>query len=257
MKKSGSYVKFDVSEPPIGHEPDRSVYGFKAQPRDRDILPLVFKGSVGEIEGYGKSFEELFREDSLTAGEEIALFNVYLLEKKGLVKLTNPQKEYLNHKFDRVGYGNILETVADFDNGDKSMPKRKDPDRRILLIDRPELLVVEDGIIKEVRGGERKPKLWPGNGYVGRTCDGPYDSDGVPMETWSTRKQAEQTWLSAGADIDFAKDAVSYAWSRDESQGKAVLSRRFFARVSGRFCLDADGDPGTRLGVVGRSPVSR
>ena len=262
MPQTASYVEFNISEPPIGHDRKRtiSVYGFEEQRLGtREIRPLSFKGRVGETEGYGKPYEELFNGGSLTLGEEAALFNLYLLAQRGLVELPEPQRAYLTHKFDRIGYGNILHTVVDFDNGDASMPIKHDSDRRVLLIDRPELLVVENGRIKEVKAGEidPKPKLWPGSGYVGRTCDGAYDPDGVPLETWETRGQAESRWIDAGADQDFAKDAVSYAWSRGEGQGKAIVGRRFFVRGSGRFDLYADGYPGDRDGGVGRSPVGR
>ena len=127
---------------------------------------------------------------------------------------------------------------------------------RVLLINRPELLVVENGMIKEVHGGERVPTLWPENGYVGRTPNGAYTSNG-PIETWPTREQAQQTWIDVGADEKFARDAVSYSWARNEGQGKAVVYRGFFNRDYGLFDLDAGGDPRDGYGMVGRIPASR
>ncbi|MBI5061771.1 MAG: hypothetical protein HZB67_05665 [Candidatus Aenigmarchaeota archaeon] len=254
--KTTSYVRFDVSELPVGHEPERTVkaYGF-AEPEPRVLKPLSFTGQVGEIVDYGSPFGDLFKEGSLTLGESAALFNAYLSAKRGLWEPTKGQREYLDHLFDRIGYGHVCQTVVDFNNGDKSNLV-KEGCKRVLLIDSPELLVVENGVIKEAKGGERKPKLWPQNGYVGRTCDGSYDPDGVPLETWETRKQAEQTWLDVGADQEFATDAVSHTWAREEDQGIAVVYRGFFGSGDGRFVLDADGGPGSRGGSVGRVPAN-
>ena len=73
-----------------------------------------------------------------------ALFNAYLLEKRGKLNLTEAQKRRLGEYFDTQFQGNVCDTFIDHDNGDKSMAKRNDSDRRVLLIDRPELLVVEN-----------------------------------------------------------------------------------------------------------------
>ena len=169
---------------------------------------------------------------------------------------------YLNHKFDRLGYGNILQTVVDYDavNSDdrvRSLKKGKDSDRRVLLINRPNKIVTENGIIIKVNG-EGKPKLWPEPGYAGRTCDGAYDEDGIPRETWPTREQAEETWPQDTKDSrEFATDAVSYAYARNEGEGKAVVYRWFFSRADGRFDLFACRNPRNGNDGVGRSPVSR
>ncbi len=93
--KTASYVEFDVSELPVGHDKQRitEVYGFKRQEMEpRELKPLSFKGRVMEIEGYEKPFGDLFKKGSLALDEEVALFNVYLLSRMGLVKLTEPQK---------------------------------------------------------------------------------------------------------------------------------------------------------------------
>ncbi|MBL7206542.1 MAG: hypothetical protein ISS36_03010 [Candidatus Aenigmarchaeota archaeon] len=259
MSTENSGVYFNMSELPLGHEERKTVktYGFEEQTlKPRDLKPLSFEGTVSETEGYGKTFEDLFKEGSLTLGGEVALFNIYLLSRRGAIGLTEPQREYLSHKFDRIGHGNILETVVDFDNGDKSKPAPEGY-KRVLLINRPELLVIENGIIKEVKGGERKPKLWPANGYAERTCDGSYDEDGVPIKTNPDRKTAERTWVDIGADEEFARDAVSYSWGRNEYEGKVIMSRRFFNSDSGRFYLDADRNPDAGNSRIGRSPVSR
>ncbi len=258
--KAVQYVEFDVSLLPVGHEPERvvKIYGFDEQRLGpREIKPVSFKGRVGEIEGYGQPYDDLFKEGSLTQGEAWRLFNAYLSARRGLWKPTPEQAKYLNHLFDRVGYGNILETVIDFDSGDRSKPANEGS-RRVLQINRPELLVVENGIIKEVKGGERKPKNWPANGYVGRTCDGAYDEDGVPIKTWPRREQAEATWpQDTKENREFAQDAVSYAYARNEGGGKAVVLRGFFDRGGGRFGLCAGGGPWGGDDGIGRSPASR
>ena len=258
MAKTASYVEFDLSLPLVGYVKERTedVHGFEKQSLGpRQLKSLSFKGSVGEIEGYGTPFGALFNEGSLTLGESAALFNAYLLARRGLWTPTKPQKEYLDHLFDRVCYGNILQTVVDFNNGKKSKPA-KEGYKRVLVIDRPKL-VVKNGIITKVEGGQVKPKLWPKNGYVGRSCDGSYDTDGVPFETWETREQAEQTWLDVGADRQFAQDAVSYSWSRNEGDGIALVVRRFFYRDDGRFYLSANWNPDSGNDDIGRVPLNR
>ena len=255
MPKITQYVDFNVSELPIGHDVSRTIqtYGFRQQVLEpREVHPREFRGRIGEIEGHG-SYGKLFRQGSLTQGEQAALWNAYLLHKKGAIELSEPQIKYLDSMFDRVGYGNVLETIIDFDNGDRSM-KAPPGSRRVLMINRPNDFSVKNGQIAEVNGGERKPKIWSANGYVARTCDGPYDEDGFPILTLPTRQESEQTWLDAGADQEFASMAVSYAWSRNEGQGKAIVRRGFFIPVGGRFNLGAYSNPDVRDDEVGRVP---
>ena len=256
--KIAQYVEFDVSELPVGHEPERKVYGFESTPRI--VRPLAFEGRIGELEDRGKLFGDLLTKEEgreyATAGDMAALFNIYLLEKRGLFKPTGEQRQMLGRYFDEIVQGNTCDTVVDFDNGDRSKTAPEGY-RRVLLINRPELLVVENGRIKEVKGGERKPKLWPVDGYVGRTCDGSYDEDGVPRKTWPTRPEAEQTWTDVQADKNFANAAVSYSWAREEGQGIAIVVRRFFNHDDGRFYLIASRNPDDWNDDVGRVPLSR
>src|SRR3989338_3877162 len=109
MVRTSKYVDFDISLLPVGHEPIRTVYGFDT--KTSQARPLSFRGSIGEISGLGKPYGELFSEGTLTLGENAALWNLYLAEKRGLVKLPKAKKEYLDNIFGRGGYGNILETV--------------------------------------------------------------------------------------------------------------------------------------------------
>ncbi len=98
----------------------------------------------------------------------------------------------------------------------------------------------------------------PEPGYVGRTYNGPYDEDGFPIETWTTREQAEATWpQDTENNRKFAKDVVSYSYARNEGEGKAFVCRGLFGRADGRFGLNASRVIGDGSSGVGRSPVSR
>src|SRR3989338_8030438 len=160
--KTASYVEFDVSELPVG----ASKGGIVGLDVSREPQPLSFKGRVREIEGYGKSFGELFQEGidgdpSLALDQEAKLWNAYLSAQRGLWKPTEGQMAYLNHKFDRHSYGNILQTIVDYDavnydteegEGVRALEKRKDSDRRVLLINRPDEVVTKDVIIVQANG---------------------------------------------------------------------------------------------------------
>ncbi len=275
------HVEFDVSLLPVGHELERAVkiYSLEEQRLEpRELKPISFKGRVRGMVSYGTPFGWLFQEGidghtSLTIDEEMALANAYLSTLCGLWKPTEDQLAYLNHKFDRIGYGNILQTIVDFDavgydndEGEsvRALKKRKDSDRRVLLINRPDEVVTEDTIIVQVKGGERVPTIWPEPGYVGRTPAGAYTSRGVPILTLPTREEAEATWPhDTEANIKFAKDAVSHVYVGNEGQGKAFVICKFFDRYSGRFELSTFENPSSRCNGssrnrglwIGRSPV--
>lgn len=268
MPEIASCVKFDINLLPIGHT--RGVYDFEAHPRA--LEPLAFNGGVGNLEDRSHPYGDLFQPADgrlyATLGDMAALWNAYLSAKRGLFKPTDGQRALLAQYFDRTDRGNVCMTIIDYDHGDPSMKKRHDSDRRVLLINSPERVVFEGRRITEVIGGDAKPKLWPDLGFAGRTCDGSYDEDGVPLETWTTREQAERTWTTIGDDPVFAKKAVSYVWSRIRRQGKAIVIRTFLDHDMGHFHLDADGetvghvyiDDGKVIhGVdpIGRVPVSR
>jgi len=145
---------------------------------------------------------------------------------------------------------------VDYDNGDRGLKKPNDSYSSVLWIVEPEEFDV-DGNRWKANGGDAKNKVIPASGYVGRTCDGAYDPDGAPFETWNKRAQAEKTWTDRGFDPEFARKAVSYFYSRNEGQGTTVVDRWFFNDDYGRFNLVALRNPDYRSPDFGRLVSSR
>ena len=92
-----SYVRFNVSELPIGTEGGSDIVGF--DPVSRNLQPLVFRGSIGETEGFGQLYGDLLKKEPgqefATAGDMAALFNVYLSARRGKAQ---PNPDALLHK---------------------------------------------------------------------------------------------------------------------------------------------------------------
>jgi len=252
MPQTMSTVYFNVREFPI-YASTGDVVGLSTE---RSLIPLQFEGDVGaEITDLGKQYKELHK-GSITAGDEVALFNAYLLSELGRFEPTAEQRRVLDYLFNQKGRGNVCNNGVDYNNGDKSLKKPNDSYRSVLWIVEPEDFVLENGIWKAV-GGEAKNKIIPDSGYVGRTCDGAYDPYGPPYKTWETREQAEKTWTDAGFSQEFAVKAVSYFYSRNEGAGTAVVGRRYWDDDVGRFYLYADRDPDDGYPLIGRLFASR
>ena len=252
MARTVSSVYFKVSELPVGALAGRIV----GLDNERETHPLEFEGEVApKITDFSETYGKLHR-GSITAGDEAALFNAYLLRQLGKFEPDEDQAGVLDYLFGQAGRGNVCNNGVDYNNGDGEAKRPNDSYRSVLWVNEPDGFELSDDVWVP-KGGESKPKVIPASGYVGRTQDGAYDPDGAPFETWNSRELAEQTWTSAGFTPEFASMAVSYFRSRNEGEGTAVVVRWYWVGDLGRFFLDADWYPDYRYPYVGRLSASR
>ena len=149
--RTAPYLKFDLSPPRVGA---RGFVGFDST---GELSPISYRGSVGALEDYGQPYSDLWK-GSITAGDELALFNAWLLKKRGQFKPTGDQRKVLAGLFEKIGQGNVCDNVVDYSNGDKAMSKPNDSYRRALWVVRPVDIDWESG---RVKGGEDHKVVLP------------------------------------------------------------------------------------------------
>ena len=253
--KIAPYVRFDVSELPVG----ASRGGIVGLDVSREPKPLVFRGNVStEIEGFSERYQGV-RKGSITAGEAVALWNLYLSRDLGKTEPTEEQMGVLKYLFNNRGRGNVCDNAVNYNDHGKLT--EKEGFSRAAVITRPDGFRFNDetSLWEPVLGEDSEVVRLhlPKTGYVRRTNDGLYHPSGFPFDTSPTRTEAEKSLTDVGFSPKFAKLAVSYFYSRSEDSGTVAVDRRFWYDDYGRFLLLANRNPDNRYDSVGRLAVSR
>ena len=257
MTSTISRVYFKVSELPIGAIEGGRIMGLDSPPNR--LKPLAYEGKVGtEMESFGGQYSDLHN-DSIILGDELALWNAYLLEKRGKVKPTDEQRRVFSYLFDESGKGNVCDNAVNYNDHGGLKPKKGYSRAAVIIHPEDFTLNRETGLWESSLGEASKVDHLhlPRTGYVRLTNDGSYHPSGFPFDTAESRAEAEQSWTDRGFDPEFATLAVSYFWSRGEGQGASAVDGWYNGAGVGRFDVDADRNPDGRSPVIGRLPVSR
>jgi len=248
-------ISFKVSQYPVG----ASSGGVIGLDTARNLVPLEFEGKTAtERTGFGEQYQHLHR-GSITAQEDLALWNAYLMAKLCKYEPDQRQRDALNFLYDRFGQGHVCDNAVNYSDHGTLQPKKGYA--RAAIFTHPESFKFnkDSGLWEVNRGeGEMVHDFIPGTGFPELTNDGAYNPEtGFPLSTVS-REQAEASYTSRGFSPEFARMAVSRFWSRDEGAGVKAVDRYCSDDGSlGRFGLDADDEPGGRSPIIGSFRVSR
>jgi len=248
-------VNFKVSEYPVG----ASNGGIVGLDTARDLIPLVFEGSTAiERTNLGRQYKDLHR-DSITAQEDLALWNAYLMAELGKLEPGEEQREVLDFLYSRFGQGHVCDNAVDY-NDPGSLRSKKGYARAAIFTRLEGFRFNRDSGVWEVIQGEGTMvhDFIPGTGFPELTNDGAYHPEtGFPFST-ASRKQAEASYTSRGFSPEFARMAVSKFWSQSEGAGvKAVDRCCNDGGYGGRFSLYANNDPRSWDPNFGSFHVSR
>jgi len=209
------------------------------------IAPFIYEGHVGsEITGFGKQFKDIHA-DSITLGDQAALFQAYLARELGEYQPPKELGKVLDYLFNEIGRSNFTNDACDYDNG-KNLRKAKPSDRSVRWIVRPDKFEFVDDKWQAVLGEDSNVYriLVPEGGYMELTNDGFVRPDtGTPFSTVPSREEAEKSWTSRGYDRKFAQKVVSRFWSKSEGQGTTSVIRWYDTADGGRFDVYAYYDP--------------
>ena len=162
--------------------------------------------------------------------------------------------------FNVIGRGNAANDACDYDNGDRSLRKRKYRSVRWVVNpagfnDNGEIQINEDPEKRPV--SEIYNSLVPSSGFGVVTMDGMARPDtGTPFAT-GTRKQALKSIIKSGVPEEHAEKFLYYFSSREYGQGKAAVSRWYYDDHYGSFIVYADNEPRVRSPVLCSFLVSR
>ncbi len=242
---------FRVREFPLGVTIGGRTVGSAVAPKAPRYLELNEDVDI-EIADLGKQFKDLHK-GSITAQKIQRLHNYWVLGEAGEIQIPEDQKRVLDYLFNKFGKGIVLDNGVDYnDQGDL---EEKEGYARARIVTQPKRFHTESGQW-EVEAEEIEPvhDYVPPTGFPLLTNDGIYNPDTfVPFATVPSRKVAEQSHVSKGANPEVARKAVGKFWSREEGQGVAAVSVYCDSdSVYGRFDLGASGGPGSRDPDIGR-----
>lgn len=231
--------------------PKLKIYGAGDLSR---LQMFEYDGDISrKITNFDKTYADL--QDTITLSDQTTLFQAYLLSESGQLDLPDDVLGVLDYLFKGKRRGNVTNDACDYDNGDKSMKKVHESDRRVLWKVAPERFEeTSDGW--NAIGGDEFSIIIPKDGYVIWTNDGGYRPDtGTPFETGSV-DEAIKSMIDHGIPDSVAKRCRSCFWSRSEDDGTSAVGR-FSSEGNGPFNVIAYRDPSFRHSSIGRFPARR
>jgi len=250
-------IQFKVSQYPVG----ASSVGVIGLDTVRNLIPLEFEGiTATERTGFGEQYKDLHK-GSITAQEDLALWNAYLMAELGKYEPDKRQREVLDFLYSTFGQGHVCDNAVNYsDHGELQSKKGY---ARAAIFTRPEgFRFNSDSGLWEVNQGEgvMVHDFIPGTGFPELTNDGAYNPEtGIPFSTTS-REKAEASYTRRGFSPEFARMAVSQFWSQNEGAGVNAVDRYcdddwYYGRFDLYACyVPVSGDPIFGSFLVSRSP---
>jgi len=242
--------------------PRKEIYGVGRISGLSNYGPSTFEGQIArDITDFDMRLTDTIAGE-ITLADQNALFQRYLEHKFNGVVLPDDVRDVCYRLF-RMHGGNKTSTVVDYDRKDHVMKKTKDTDRRVTVIVKASKFWRDaDGTVKykPAEDSEVLDAVLPAPGYTEWTRDGDRDPrTGFAFSTNLDRSRAVKTWTDNGFPEDFAKEIVSYQFTRNEGEGAAGVDRRHFGGDGGRFNVGADwcpenGNPYWGSFLASRSP---